>query len=127
MVTDSLNLYVFSAINKFLTINNLFKYIYIYIYTHINTFFHTSIHTHNPPNTSSIYIKKTSKHHKYHFHPPTITPTTQYMYHLFLLTPILLSTHLYYLLILPFFARIKNRPQHSTFNLFTTYTLPFLQ
>ena len=32
MPTGSLNLYVFLAINKFLTINNLFKYIYIHIY-----------------------------------------------------------------------------------------------
>ena len=31
MLTVSLNLYVFLGVNKFLTINNLFKYIYIYI------------------------------------------------------------------------------------------------
>ena len=35
MSTNSLNHYVFLAINKFLTINNLFKYIYIYIYIYI--------------------------------------------------------------------------------------------
>ena len=89
-------------------------------------FTHTLIHTHNPSNTSSIYINKTKnlKHRKYHFPPPTITLATQYMCHLSPLTPILLSTHLYYRLIL-LFMRIKNRPQHSTFILSTTYTLPF--
>ena len=34
MPTVSLNFYVFLTIDKFLTINNLFKYIYIYIYTY---------------------------------------------------------------------------------------------
>ena len=91
--------------------------------TRTNTFSHTSIHTHNPSNTSNIYTPQTSlKHRKYHFPPPTITPATQYKYHLSQLTPILFSTRLHYLLIL---MRIKNRPEHSTFILSTTYTRPF--
>ena len=60
----------------------------------------------DPSNTTSIYIKKTPKNlkrRKYHFPPSTITPATQYMYHLSPLTPILLFTRLYYQLILLFY------------------------